>query len=1007
MARTASEVSDAFYVPDAAAVEGSALSAFMRYCEAHTGEAFADQPELHAFSVREYRRFWSLFLEWSDLLWEGRAEPVCTDDAPQRAAFFPDVRLSYVENLLRVGPGLEPDSPAVVARHADGETERLTRRELRRRVGAASAALARLGVASGDRVVAIGGNDESVIIAALAAMNVGATVSTAAPDMAAPALLSRFEQLRPSVLFADFAPAHLADVVRALPSLKHVVALGDASPPARLAPQAHRMTELIADAPEGDLESPRLPFNHPQYVLFTSGTTGAPKGLVHGAGGTLLEHVKEHRLHVDLGPRDTLFFHTSPAWMMWHWQLSALASGSAIVLHDGGVARPETLWRVVADEGVTVFGTSPPYILLCDSSGYSPGTELNLEGLRAVLSTGSILHDWQFDWIRENVGPLPVQSISGGTDIIGCFVLGSPNLPVRRGWIQCRSLGLDVQAFTPDNASLPRRGVGELICRNPFPSRPLGLVGDDGRRFHEAYFEQNPGVWTHGDLIEFDDDGHARVHGRSDGVLNIQGVRVGPAEIYRALGAVPEVREALAVEERPSSRDAESRLVLLVVLADGVELDKRLTMQIRREIASYATPMHVPKRVVQVDELPVTHSGKLSERAAGDAVNGIPVANAGALRNPASLDAIRRAVQHTAARPAATAPDSNASTTDRLTAIWEDVLEIAPIERDDDFFELGGTSLTAVALLQTVEDRMGIELPLSTLVYARTPAAMAAVIEGPADARVPPLVLLRPGEGAPPIFLIHSLWGDVLSLRSLTLALRTDRPVYGLQARGLDPRREPHRRVEEMAESYLKAIRAAQPDGPYAIAGYSLGGLVAYEIAWRLVEDGQQVEWLGLVDPYFHHRNLPARERAAFVAGKVRRALRAPSRLPARIGRFVARRLPLYRLRPPDAAPAAHRVERANRTAAYSYRPRPYEGDAFLVAATVRDPDICDPVLTAQRVVRGRLAVERVDCDHEELIREPHVARVAELLGRDLAAVRGDELRRGQLEPEPVEQRRS
>src|SRR3954464_2169221 len=502
----------------------------MRFCERATGRRFPDQAAFHEFSIEDHRAFWRLLLEWSRLTVEGSPEPVCTSESCEDATFFPELRLNYAENLLAG----DPEAPALVAHHASDPPERLTRGQLRERVFGAAAELRERGIGPGDRVAAVAGNNAEVVVAGLACAAVGAPFSTAAPEMGVPAVLARFEQLEPKLLMAGAAVDRIA---AGLPSLDSVV----------------RLDELPAPA---GAEFERLPFNHPLFILFTSGTTGAPKCIVHGAGGTLLEHVKEHRLHVDLQPGERLFFHTSAAWMMWNWQLSALASGAEIVLYDGPIAGPDTLWRIVEQERVTVFGTSPPYLQLCEDSGYSPREELDLGSLRAVLSTGSILHDGQYDWVGEHVGRIPLQSISGGTDIIGCFVLGSPNLPVRRGWIQCRSLAMDVQALG-----------GELVCRNPFPSRPLHLLADeDGARFHETYFAQNPGVWTHGDLIEFDAEGHARMHGRSDGVINVHGQRIGPAEIYRALRSVPELVEAMAVER-------DGQLVLLVVLRDGAELD--------------------------------------------------------------------------------------------------------------------------------------------------------------------------------------------------------------------------------------------------------------------------------------------------------------------------------------------------------------------------------------------------------------------------------------------------
>ena len=952
------------FCPQDAGVAASQLTAFMRFCSRATGLDLTDPAELHELSVRELRDFWRLFLDWSGLLWEGSPEPVCTGDSCEHAAFFPDLRLSYAENLLS-GVG---DSTVLVARHGPERGERITRGELRDRVRGVAGGLTRLGLRAGDRTAAVAGNNAEAIVAALAATAVGATFSSAAPDMGAPALLSRFEQLDPKVLFvsAELSAETLDDVVRGLPGLLAVVRLDDLP---------------TGPDPWEPGQWPRFPFNHPLFVLFTSGTTGSPKCLVHGAGGTLLEHVKEHRLHCDLRAGETLFFHTSAAWMMWNWQLSALASGAAIVAYDGPLTGPDTLWRIASEERAAVFGTSPPYLQLCEDAGWSPGRELDLASLRAVLSTGSILHDWQYDWVRDHVGHVPVQSISGGTDIIGCFVLGNPNQPVRRGWIQCRSLGLDVQSLD-----------GELVCRNPFPSRPLGLLGDDGSRFHETYFAQNPGVWTHGDLLELDDDGQARLHGRSDGVVQVRGVRIGPAEIYRALHGVAEVLEAVAVEQRVAGQRGQSRLVLLVVLRDDASLDGRLAVRIRREIATHVSPTHVPQLVVQVAQIPTTHSGKRSERAVRDAANGVPVANAEALRNPEALEAIEHAIALADERAqrlaAADEPGEGATTEERLRAIWESVLGVAPLLPDDDFFDVGGTSLAALTLIAEVHDRMGVDLPLSSLLYAPTTAAMAAVVDGPAEGRAPAIVLLRPGRGRP-LFIVHSAWGDVLALRPLARALHTERPVYGLQARGLDLELEPHDRVEEMAASYVDTMLAVQPKGPFAVAGYSFGGLVALEMARLLSARGHAIEWLGLLDSSVHHDCLPPLARLRFLAGRSLHSLRARLAARTRLERYSREGVSPWVPLPRDGAdvpPVVRRMHDANGRAFAAYRPRRYEGGATFVSADTRATGayLCDPVPVWRRVVRGGLDVEQMPGAHEEMVGGPHVGVLAELIDERL-----------------------
>jgi acetoacetyl-CoA synthetase len=972
----------------------------MRFCEARTGLQFADHAAFHGFSVTEYRRFWLLFLEWSGLLYEGSPEPVCTDDACERATFFPGVRLNYVENLLRIDSPQDGERLALLAHRAGGATERVTRRELRSRVRALAAELHRIGVSPEERVVAVVPNSPEAVVAALASVAIGATFSIAAPDMGVPALLSRFDQLAPVVLMASLedhaetgssAPSdRVRALTDALPSLKAVIALDDGAAPRDLAVPLYRLSDVPASGEDSDGEWPRFPFNHPLFVMFTSGTTGPPKCIVHGAGGTLVEHAKEHRLHVDLRPHDTLFFHSSTAWMMWNWQLSALACGCPIVLFDGSFAEPQTLWQLVEEDDVSVFGTSPPYLQLCEDSGISPGRERVLRALRTVLSTGSILHDWQYDWVRDHVGPVALQSVSGGTDIIGCFVLGNPDLPVRRGMIQCRSLGLDVRAL-----ALSAEAIGELVCCNPFPSRPLGLVGDDGTRFHAAYFESNPGVWTHGDLIEFDADGHARMHGRSDGVLTVQGVRIGPAEIQGALRGVTEVTEGLAVEQRTTGMRGASRVVLLVVLRQGTTLDGRLAIRIRREIARYATPLHVPELVVAVAELPTTHSGKRAARAARDAVEGRPADNVDALRNPSSLDQIRRAVAEAQQqlRDLAAASDGAAeqSTESHVRAIWESVLGVAPLRPDDNFFDIGGTSLAAVRVFELIHERLGVDLPLSTVLHAPTIHALAALIDGPAELRVPALVQLAPGTGERPLFMVAGWPGDPLYLRPLALPLTTDRPVYGIPWDGLDL--EHKRSVEETAQSSLEALRSFQPTGPYSLVGHSFGALVAFELARRLDALGEEVELLGLIDPAISPRWLPPLDRTRFHLWRllhwVRAALREPRTvLPRYLRKLVARD------GPGALDPAVPALERARYMAMWeanvAYRPQDYAGAATLFRAQTHDVVLSVGVAEWRKVVRGGLHVEQVPGGHIEVVREPNVGVLADRLSLRLLGSASD-----------------
>lgn len=961
-------VGQPLFTPTPERIAASQLTAFCRRLGA------PDPAALERLAIDRNADFWTALLDWLDLPVEGEAAPAIAGDDIETARFFPNLRLNYAEALLR------GSSETVVLRsvRAGGQTTILTRGELRARVERLAGGLTALGLKPGDGVAAVLRNDAEAVVTALAVAACGGVLATAAPDMGAAMLAARLVDLEPRLLLTVLEPRpwdtgpppvdRVAELARLLPTLEAVVALDQGPAPAIDIPL--RRTADI-QAPPLTAWS-RLAFNHPLFVLFSSGTTGRPKGFVHGAGGTLLEHLKEHRLHGDLTAGDRLFFQTSPAWMMWHWQLSALACGGQIVLYDGPVEGPETLWRIVETEAVTVFGTSPPYLRLCASLGYRPGASHDLSVLRALLSTGSVLQPDQALWVREAAADIPVQSISGGSDMIGCFVLGNPNLPVWPGEAQCRSLGLDVRQAED----------GELVCANAFPSRPLRLLADpDGRRFHDAYFARRPGVWSHGDRIEITPRGGVIMRGRLDGVLNIRGVRVGPAEIYGTLTAVPEVMQALAIEQAGEEAGDEA-MVLLVVLAPGAGLDAALETRIRRTLIAAAGQSHSPDRIIAVTALPTTHSGKLSEAAAADALNGRPVANLGALRNPECLEAIAKAA------PGGTGLTEVAgeTTLDWLMRLWAGLLPTPPAGPDDNFFDLGGHSLMAARVLAAVRRRTGRSLPMAALLHAPTARALADAIDDPAWTASARLAPMAAGQGDP-LFIVHSMTGNVLQLHGLARALRSPRPVIGIQARGLEAGETPLAEVEAMAEDYLALLRGRQPRGPYHLCGFSFGGLVAYEMARKLEADGETVALLVLLDSHVDKAMLPLAERVRLLGIRLAHHARRMANVgPAGAISYVAARLRALAGNP-DPTPAPEHefpprlqaVRDGILAATTRYRPGRYGGPLLFVRPRVPAPVDFDAT-AAFRGVTPNLKVVWAAGDHNTMIEPPQVDDLAALL---------------------------
>jgi len=635
------------WTPPEERVKNSNMYRFMNAVNDKHGKKFADYHSLYQWSIENIPEFWEMMWDIADIKASGFYDQVVDDVAKMPGAkWFSGARLNFAENLL----WFQDDHPALIFRGEDQVTQRFTYNQLYNEVAKLAQSLREAGVTKGDRVVGFMPNMPQSIIAMLAATSIGAIWSSCSPDFGIKGVLDRFGQIAPKVLFTANgyyfkgnkldSLEKISSILTSLPSIEKVVVVPytESYPDIRSIPNAVHYEDFISKESGLEIDFEQLPFDHPLYIMYSSGTTGLPKCMVQGAGGILIHHMKELMLHTDLKRADTIFYFTTCGWMMWNWLTSSLALGATLVLYDGNPFHPNpgALWKMAQDEKITIFGTSAGYIAALQKEGQRPGSQYDLSGLRTVLSTGSPLSIESFEYIyREVKEDIQLSSIAGGTDLNGCFALGNPMGPVYAGELQCRGLAMKVEAFDEGGNPLIDQ-EGELVCTAPFPSMPIYFWDDpDGRKYHSAYFDEYPNIWRHGDYVIVTHRGGVVMRGRSDATLNPGGVRIGTAEIYRQMNQIEEIADCVVVGQDWKN---DIRVILFVKMAEGIELNEEIKDKIRKTIRANASPRHVPAKIISVPDIPYTLNMKKVELAVKKIIQHQEVKNKDALSNPEALD---------------------------------------------------------------------------------------------------------------------------------------------------------------------------------------------------------------------------------------------------------------------------------------------------------------------------------------------------------------------------------